>query len=180
MKNILIKHKNLIPLLILCLFSLYTIYQVFFMQYEAYNGWHSFVFSIENYLAFAFLILDIVIYFYFRKYFKYAVVITVFLGFWGILNYHITLTKITVFITFERTSFFLAITYFLLNRQRAMKKLFGKPINEETRIPDQEKIDGFKLKYANKTSFELNEIMNDNRFTIESKIAAKEMLDNRN
>jgi hypothetical protein len=181
MKENLLKHKNFIPILFLLLCSIWTIYQVLFTKYE-HNGFlYDRVFSVSNYIAFVILIADLIVYFKYRNHFKSVVILTIIIGLLGISNYHANSYGFTfIFISFEPTIFVIGIYYLIVNYKYVQQKLFGEQVPEELATPDFEKAQEFKIKYLNKTNEELIELINDKRFVKEAKIAASELLKERN
>jgi hypothetical protein len=180
MKEKIVKYKNLLPILLLCGISIWTIIEVLFVKTEYEGELYDKHFSITNYFAFSALLTDLFVYFKFHRYFKYAVLATVLLGLIGILNYHTTAYKIVFIIPFQPTSFCIAILYLGLNYERTKIKISGKNVPEEERQPDLEKIETFKMKFLNKSTEELTELLNDKRFVKEAKIASIQILKERN
>jgi hypothetical protein len=180
MKGKILKNKNLLPILILCCLSIWTIVEVIFIKSEYEGELYDKHFSIANYIAFSALITDLIFYFYLRKYFKYTVFATVILGLLGILNYHSTIFTFVFIIPFQPTSLLIAILYLGLNYERTKTKLLGKNVPEEERQLDLEKIDTFKRKFLNKSTEELEELLNDRRFVKEAKVASTQILEERN
>jgi hypothetical protein len=171
------KHKNLIPLLILGIASIYTILNYFFNRSESDGIVYSYALSYENYLGFLAVVLNFLVYFLLRRQFKKVIIITMALGILGIFKYlpielALNFGIIDSFtLTIEIFSFCIGLLYFLLN----YRSLFRKTTNEEE-LPDLNKVLDFKEKYAHKEDQELLEIVEDKRFTIEAKQAAAELL----
>lgn len=181
MKERILRHKNLLPILLLCCFAIWTIIEVQFIMTEYEGEFYEQHYRIENYLAFIFLIADLIIYFKFRPYFKYAVLTTVVLGLLGILNYHTFISTLNiVVIPLQITSLIIAIIYIALNYERTKNKLFGEYVPEAEQLPDLEKVETFKRKFTNKSTEELTELIGDKRFVKEAKIASTEILNERN
>lgn len=169
--NLLIQHKNLLPLLILAQLCLDTIIQVL----PADSGLN---FTLFNYLAFAFVTACISIYFWFRKFYKKAVLITLVVGLTGALNFTVTTYRFNIgSIALEGISLMIAIIYFILNFSALKAKYVGDEVIELP--PDRENILKFREKYNHLSIQELEEISRDTRFLQEAKIAARQLLEER-
>lgn len=157
------RHKNLLPVIILLCLCLYTAYEVFF---------NNVVGTIQNILGFVFVLVDIICYFYARKQFKYWVFATLLLGLLGVLNFTPFIYTITVvFITFHVIPFLFIIFYCLLN----LKRILATKDND-INIPDHKKVENLMDRYQNRTTEQLKDIRNSNRYSIEAKTAASELL----
>ncbi len=165
------RHKNLIPLLILAIAAIYTIGNFIFNRYENEGVTHTYSLSIENYLAFLAIVLNLVVYFYVRTQFKKVIIATLLISVAGFLNYLPIKISINFGISLQLFPLLISLFYIFLN----FNSLFKQKVNEKE-LPDFNKILDFKEKYANKAAEELIAIVDDKRFTIEAKLAAKELL----
>ena len=174
------RHKNFIPIILLALLSLWTIYRVLFVKFEFQGVLYDQEFSTSNYLAFGAVMINIFVYFFARKNFKYSVAITLALGLLSILEYGTSAVKLGVnSLSFNGISFLVGLLYLALNYRRVRAK-FKVSEDQVDSLPDQEKIEKFKFKYRNDTDEELETLINDKRFVTEAQIAAKELLTERN
>ncbi len=174
------RHKNFIPIILLALLSLWTTYRVLFVKFEIQGVLYDQAFSTSNYLAFAAVVINIFVYFFSRKNFKYCVAATIALGLLSILEYGPTTVKLGVnSLSFNGISFLVGLLYLALNYTRVRAK-FKVTEDEADTLPDQMKIEKFKFKYQNDTDEELKTLINDKRFVAEAQIAAKELLTERN
>ena len=144
------KHKNLIPLIILGIASIYTILNHFFNTYEIDGVVYDHTLSFENYLGFFAIALNILVYFLLRRQFKRVVSITIVLGIFSALNFLTIKIALNFGITdsfilrLDAFSLFIGLLYFLLNYRSLFKQIAN---NEE--LPDLNKVLDFKEKYAN-------------------------------
>ena len=81
------RHKQLIPTLILLAFCIQSIVNSIQGKVEISNGYYGFVLTSKHYGAFAFVIINILWYFTFRKSYKYILAITLLLGLLNIINF---------------------------------------------------------------------------------------------
>lgn len=171
------KHKNLIPLIILGVASVYTILNYLFNRSESEGIVYSYGLSFENYLGFLAVVLNFLAYFLLRRQFKKVIIITIASGVLGALNYlpikfalNFGITD-SFILTIDAFSLFIGLLYFLLNY-----RLLFKQTADRQELADLNKVLDFKEKYADKADEELLEIVSDKRFTIEAKQAATELL----
>ena len=180
MTTIIKRNKNLIPIILLGGLCLYTCYEILFVEVE-YDGTLYFrKFSITNAIAFLLVLTNLSVYFLARKYFKYSVFATIILGFVGLMNYTPDKVVVNFIIPFEPVSLIVGFAYLILNFKRLKTKI---PDNRKVNLsnaPDYEKVEEFKFKYRNKTLEELELLVNDKRFVVEAKIAAKDLLEEQN
>lgn len=156
------QHKNLLPIIIMLCLCLYTGYEVFF---------NDVVGSMQNIFGFAFVLVTFASYFYARKQFKIWVFATLLLGLLGVLNFTpFTYTITVVFITFHVIPLLFIIVYCLLN----LRRIFATKDNDI--IIDHKKAETLRDKYQNRTTEELEYILNSNRYSNEAKAAASELL----
>lgn len=169
------KHKNLIPLIILGLCCIYTFLNSYFNSYEASDGSvYFYSLKLEHYLALAALIIDFLVYFLWKSYFRYVVILTLVLGLFNVLIYLPININIVFIVSFQALSFMMGLFYIFLNYGSIYKK--GTLKAEQI---DMDKIEKLKLKYLEMTNEELKEINEDKRFTAEAKMAVEEVIKER-
>ena len=184
------KYKMLIPLFILIGLSILTLLKGFSGQIEVNGSYYDFVLSIKNYGAFTALIINIIIFSFFRKYFKYTFSITILLGLFSLINYTSTDTKWilslgSLEVGFQPTSFFIGLLTLGLNLK--LIKSFLDSLNDEKseqnlienqRIFD-EHVAKFKNTYANYSAEDLKNIISNNRHVDSALEAARQIINNR-
>ena len=186
--NLIRQNKNLLPLLVLIIFCISTIYQVLTYS-EIYNGETSaYYFSPNHYLAFGVVILDLIIYFKWRKAFKIAIITTIVLGLLNILNFtYFERTYSIKFIisspNFQPLSFLIGITYYILNfnyvNQIILSNLFSKASESEIKQRQRELIEKYKSNLATNTNNNLQAIIEQKGMVEEARIAAEELMNER-
>jgi hypothetical protein len=100
MKQLYKKHKQLLPLILLSLFSLWT--SITFITGNAGDGVSL---SNQHYYAFIAIALNFLAYFFFRKAYKYVLIAVLVLGLFNVLNF--TGAEITT--TFSLNSFHISV-----------------------------------------------------------------------
>jgi hypothetical protein len=178
MKNILKKYKNLIPLLLLGLISLWTIINVLLFQVEFEGELYGQRFTLGNFLGFIILTINISVYFLYRKSFKYFVLAQIIIGLFGTFHYgNFRMTTDLNGLAYDSISFNLGVIYILMNFKRFKAKVIPKKLDQNVEyLPDLEKIEEFKYKYRNKEKAELLAITEDRRYIKEAKLAALELI----
>lgn len=158
-----LRYKNLLPIVLLLCLCVYTGFMVFF---------HTVVGTINNILAFAFVLAGFFTYFYARKQFKYLVFATLCLGLVGVLNFTpFTSTLNIAGVSFHIVPFLFILLYFLLNYRRIIAAT-----DKDIDIPDPEKLEHLKVRYQTKTVAELEDIIGSSRYGKDAKTAAAETL----
>ena len=174
------KYKNLLPILCLALISIYTIFYILLYKEKSDGNEYTMEFSIENILGFTAILFNIIFYFINKNVFKYLVISTIILGIVGVLNYTFFVTSVDfLFIPIQPISFLAGLTYFILNYSRIKHWFDDVTHANEPIIQDEEKIEKLTNKLQNMSSEELNEIIDSKSYTLEAKIAAKKLLENR-
>lgn len=129
-------------------------------------------------LAWLITTLDIIVFFTKRSWFRYVVIMTLVIGILGIIRFTVEKTsyQINSSIELESTSFIFGFLYFLINLKRFFPTKTNKTIAEKQNV---EKIEELKEKYINRTSEELKSLLVDSRYGEEAKMAAIEILQER-
>ncbi len=188
LKNrILYKHKNLIPLVILVLVFLNTVYDLLSISYN--QG--LFVFQYTNILAGIILIISTLVYFKLRKYYKYFLVSTLLLGYTNLVNFlpinlsgSFGINSITI--SFHPLFFCLFVLIYILNYKKANSywaALFSSSPSRLVKQQTEENLaltEKFKLKYGSLTNEELLEIINNGKFIKQAVMVAQQILEERN
>ncbi|GEM_PF-2100384 len=173
------RHKNFIPIILLAGLTLYTVYEVLFTKVEYQGTLYDKSFSRENILGFIAMTAIIGIYLFARKYFQNVVIIILYLGILGIVNFTSGTYVITFVLPLHIVPAFTAILYLAINYKKIKNRLDGALDSGIEISPDREKVKEFKNKYQHKTDNELEEIVIDKRFVMEAKIASTELLNER-
>jgi len=169
--NTLKQIKNLIPIIILALICLITIIQTLFINPQ-------YLVTIHHILGVLSIFSCLIIYFKWRKHFRTAAIVTLFLGLVGLLNFTVAVYRINIGpIALDLVSLLISILYLLLNITELKVKYLGYEQIEI--LPDQVAIDKYKLKYSHLSDLELEELKNDPRFIAEVKIAIDAILKDR-
>ncbi len=175
MNALLKKHKNLIPLIILGVCCIYTFLNSFFNRYQSSDGsLYFYPLKLEHYLALTVVAIDFLIYFLWKRFFKYVVILTIVLGLFNGLVYLPININIGFIVSFQALSFLIGLLYIFLNYGSIYKK--GTLKVEQVDIDIVEKL---KLKYLEMSDEELKEIYEDKRFTTEAKLAVEEVIKER-
>lgn len=175
MSSLLKQHKNFIPLIILGVCCICTFLNSFFNKYEGTDGIvYGYTLKIEHWLGLVAVITDFLIYFFKRKYFKYAIIITVVFGLVNLLIFLPFNVSLHFFISVQALSFLIGLVYVFLN----YGTIYKKGIKEAEQL-DTEKVEKLKLKYLEMSNEELLEIYEDKRFTAEAKLAVEKLLEER-
>lgn len=122
--------------------------------------------------------LVIIVFFVKRNWFKYAVIFILIIGILGIIRFTVAKTsyQFNSSIKLESTSLLFILLYILINLKRIFSTKTKQPIAIKQ---NEEKIEGLKEKYLNRTSEELKTIIIDSRYGEEAKMAANEILKDR-
>lgn len=122
--------------------------------------------------------LDIILFFVKKSWFRYAVIATLIIGILGIIRFTVIKTtfQINSSIELESTSILIAILFALIN----LKRILPSKTNSHVEITQtKENIEELKEKYVNRTSEELRSLIIDHRYKEEAKMAANEILKER-
>lgn len=176
MKSKILKYKNTLPLLVLALISIQTIYFSVFQQVGTL--------SFKHYIAFLFLLITIGCYIFSPKIFKYAIVILLIIALFNFVNFFVaeyqTMIRIgSVKLYFQGQILLLIILTYFINFKNVNNVFSLK--GEEKIIKEKkysnEQIDEFKKRYALKSIEELSKILKDERFTFEAKESARILIE---
>jgi len=169
------KIKNLIPILLLGVQCLLSSFEVVVNGVDYYGGF-KWLWPIG--LACIVISADIILFFKKREWFRYAVIITILFGFLGIIRYTVAKNFVTMnsSIELEPISLTMCFIYLLIN----WKRLFPETTNLPTQpVKTQENVEEYKDRYTNRSSDNLRSILQDSRYRTEAKIAAQEVLKER-
>jgi hypothetical protein len=180
------RYKNLLPTLVLAVFSAYTAFTLLTSEVKTGNVTTSFAILPQHYGAFAAVALCLFSFFFLRKIYRYVLGATLVLGIFSVLNFTVNAHWVglklgALNITIQPLSFAVALFTLLLNWQKIKKYLVS--IVRKSEQPDtlsyNEDVEVFKVKYLNLSSEELQKIIADKRFRPEAIEAAKKLLEER-
>lgn len=185
-KTIYQKHKQLIPVLLLTLFIINTIVSAVFNKLNG-GYWGM---TLKNYAAIILLILNLVIYFKSRSYYKYALFFTLILGATGLIVFTPFeasgyLQTGSLRLSFQPVVALIVIITFIINFKRTIELILDlfRPTAAEAEKKEKEskseQLEKLKSIYRHKTSDELTQLLTDKRFVPEAHKAAKELLEER-
>jgi hypothetical protein len=154
------RYRNLIPLLILAALCLYTLLKIT-IEWIFATAEHR-IFTLQHYLAFAAVGLNLLIYFYYRRAFKYTLTGMLFLSLFSIVNYTPDEYSITfglsdlLQIKLQPISLLFIGIYYYLNRltiRRLMRTyLMQEPHSKKQQTHYQEQVMQFKVSFAKKSN----------------------------
>lgn len=171
------QQKNIIPVYIMGLVLLNTIYNVLFIKIEVEGEFYKQSLSISNILGFLSFIINIYTFNFKRNLFKQTILATLFFSLIGIIKF--TINKFLIGfgpIPLDSLSIIISIYYLIFN----FKKLRSKSQNQNTEDLNEEEIEKLESKFKNKSDEELISIIEDKRFTKEAKVASQKILNIRN
>jgi len=189
MKQIYEKYKQLMPLGILILFSFSAVFSAITGQVEIAGETQEFELLINHYLALLAIILNIIVYFKYRQYYKYTLPLTIFIGLFNLIIFSALESRSfisfgTIEIGGQPASLLAGITLYIINFEKINKAIFKvsdkKNSNKEVVQLWQEDIEKFKDKYQKYSTEALNHIVLEKRFVPEAIEAARQILQERN
>jgi len=181
LRKFFIKYKQLFPVVILTGICVFTFDEIFESKVDIISSVQ--LLSLKNYLAFFLLILNYLIFYFWRKTYKYILIATLLLGLFNLINFNLgeynlylgSEIGIQPFITL------ILILMFFINF-KTVKNFFFESGNTEVidekikKSEQKQKIEMFKKKYQSYSLENLEMILSDNRYVYEAKEAAKELL----
>lgn len=171
------KYKSLIPSIVLFLLTLWT----FLTSFEG-----AFHLTNEHLAGFVAVVISCVSFFVVRRYYKYILGMVLLLGLINLINF--TPVETTISIKFwslkigcQPVSFFVCILTILLfiPIRSEVTVIKSGVILEQNQARHAEDVEKFRKLFVAKSSSELNEIIDNTKYTIAAKEAAREMLDQR-
>jgi len=183
------KHKNLIPLLILAGICLYTFFYILFGRGYHQGEYYDMMFSLQHYLAFAAVTLNIIVYFFFRRIFKFTLVGMLLLGLLNIINFTPNGFRVGVaiqdqfLIEIQPFSLLFIIVFYLPNREKihkyVRKHLLHAPNPKKQAEASRERVAKFKAAFAKKPDASLLEMMQSQVIVPDASEAARQLLQER-
>lgn len=181
-------NKNLLPLLLLAALSVYTVLQVLNVPIYQDGKAYQRAFTLAHYGAFAALLLNLLIYFFYRQLFKPLLLLTLALTLLGIINFLPDSVKFNfgfgdVGIGFSILGLCLVLLYYFLNKSAAHafinQHIIPKPTPEKASQRRRESIDQFKKTFARKSDENLFLMLQERKVVPAALLAAQELLQER-
>lgn len=185
-KQVYLKYKMLLPLLLLTGFCGLTIVTSVRSTVEMGGIEYGFILTEKHYGAFLAIALCLFAFFAFRRHFKYVFSITLLLGLFCIINFtpldrQWTLGLGSLEISFQPTALFIGLLTLALNLTKLVGYIDSKPeissMGRQNRF--NEDVVKFKLKYMHYSTNDLIELASDQRFTSAAIEAARQIIDER-
>ncbi|MBO0358698.1 hypothetical protein J0X19_12135 [Hymenobacter sp. BT186] len=181
-------NKNLLPLVLLAVVSVYTVLQVLtvpvYQDGEAYQR----AFTLAHYGAFVALLLNLLAYFFRRQLFKPLLLLTLALTLLGIINFLPDSVKFNfgfgdVGVGFSILGLSLVLLYYFLNKPAAHafinQHIIPTPTPEKASQRRRESIDQFKKTFARKSDEHLLLMLQGRKVVAAALVAAQELLQER-
>lgn len=185
------KYKKLLPVLVLALFCIWTVVTVIRGTVELNGQEYEFSLALTHYAAFVAVIINFVVFFMRRPYYKYVLGATLLLGLFGLLNFTpIARRWVIGFGVFrigvQPVSFLVGLLTLALNFE-AIKVALGQSNNPEDVARNfaanqkafRKEVEKFKQKYTSVSSDELTKVLADKRYTTAAMEAARQILEER-
>ncbi|QIL78284.1 MULTISPECIES: hypothetical protein [Hymenobacter] len=185
-------HRNLAPVVGLLILSAYTISSPLISQLLAEGRYSYFSVTAAHYLGFACLLGTVVLYLCFRPFFWYALLITLLLGLFNLVNFmplrmSVGLTFGSATVGFDPLSFVVLLAYYFLHKTAAdsflrkhLHSLLPQPSPAHRTARWRESVDQFKQTFARKTDEALGLIVTEQKMVPAAVTAARELLQERN
>ncbi|HET6225269.1 MAG TPA: hypothetical protein VFF27_03255 [Bacteroidia bacterium] len=187
MKDFYLKHKALLPTILLALLSA-NVFLTNWIQTRSTDYTHL---SNKHYFALVCAILCFSIYVLYRSVYKYVIAVTLLLGLFNIISFDIhgsawsfrfgvleTPHLATYVMLVLLVTFFINLKHF--RKWEAERKVQTKEERQEQQTQLEEDKQKFMVKFNSKTEVELHAILTDNRYTAAAKEAASFILHERN
>lgn len=186
------RHFQLIPVIVLAVFSVGIIVAAFDGVVVVSGKQYPFSLSLQHYLAFVSIAVNFICYFFFRSIYKYALLITIVVGLFNLINFtaveHFIGLRIgKVSISFQPTAFLVGFLVYVLNFKRANNFLIDLIAVKRT-PEEQEKfekkvfaegVEKFRNTYSHYSNEALTEIVEAKKFVPEALEAARQLLQER-
>lgn len=181
-------NKNLLPILLLAAFSIYTILVVLSVPVYRNGEVYQRTFSLAHYGAFAAVLLLLSTYFLRHQFFKPLLLLTLVLALFSIINFLPDSIRFDfgfgdAGIEFSILGLGLMMLYYFLNKSAAhaliRKYLLPAPTPKKAAINKREGIDQFKKNFARKSSESLQLMIQEKKVLPTALTAAQELLEER-
>ncbi len=174
------KYKQLIPVLAMigcCIVTVITCFQGYvIMGGEAYD----FDFTPKHFAGFAAIVINLISFFLVRRYYKYVLAATLILGLVNLLNFSPLQNTFSIgigglSIRFQSTTFFIVLITLVINYSRVSSLFKMKPEHAAQFEAERQKkqVEKFKEQFSKYSPDQLSNIINDNKYAAEAKVAAQ-------
>ncbi len=185
--NLLSRHKQLIPVLILTLLSIWTAFRIIFTKTVVGDTVTTYDFIPAHYFGFIAVAVCIFTYFVFRKAYKVVLGATLVLGIFSVLIFTLSahifeLGMGALAVSFEPFSFCVSLLVVALNGNRIsemIRKNFPAKTQETIKDEFESDLRKYKAQYRHSSSEELQKVVNDARFKPGAIEAARQVLKER-
>lgn len=175
------KYKGIIPVLVLACLCIWTIVVSILWNHTL---------GLKEYGAYAAVIVTLLIFFAFRPFYKYVLLLTLLLGLINLINFGpfdgtIKFSIGSISIRVQTVSFFLCILTYITNFEKINEIFllhFGTTPEQSERYEEQvraEQIGKYKKRYSDYSDELLNNILTENKYAPEALAAARQILNER-
>lgn len=183
------KYKQILPLLMLAIYCAGIIQTVISGVVEIEGEMYPYILDIRQYLGIAAVIVGFISFMFFRKYYKYVLILTLFMGIFNLIVFSafistqsFSFNSLTV--SFQPSAFYATCLAALLNLRRlsnaVVSRFFSEKTNEEMKQDHSDRhaedVKRFKEMFKLRSKEELIEIIADQRFTPAAREAAEQLL----
>ena len=188
-KNRLKPYKQILPLILLSGFVLDALLTRVIGTIEVSGEVFEYTLSYKNYLGMSALVLNIIVYRYFRSFYKYSLVLTLFVGLFGVIIFSTVSTKIGINfgqlgIKFDATSLLAILLTYMLNFDRANFFIINFFSNSQTpeqlekyqKVKFDEEVAVFRERFMLYPAEALIAIIEASKIVPEAKEAARQLL----
>ncbi|MBG8556240.1 hypothetical protein [Hymenobacter guriensis] len=181
-------HKNLIPVLLLAVLSIYTILTVLFVPVYQDGEAYQQAFTPAHYGAFAAVFLNLLAYFLFRPFFKPLLLLTLGLTLFSIItflpdNIRFNFGFGDVGVGFSILGLGMMMLFYFLNKPAAHafinQHIIPTPTTEHAAQRRRQRIDQFKQNFASKSNESLQLMLQEKKVVPDALAAAQELLKKR-
>ena len=179
------KHRNLLPLLGLAAGCCYTLYDSLAEHLNSNGDYYHNEVGYEHYAGIIALLSCFSCYFFFRSFFKYALVGTLLLGTANFLSFMLGKTSFGLgfggaAVSIQPLSFLLLLTCYFLNIPAAnaflRQYIVPAPSPKQAAAVQHENISQFKATFSRKSDDSLRQLLTDNKLVPDALAAARELL----
>lgn len=188
-KSILNNQKQILPLLLIIAYCIEAIVKAVRGEAELAGIKYEFTLSTEHYIAFGLVFMNLLIYFFIRKFYKYTLGLTIAVGLFNIVTFSAIRTTTSfgvgsLAVSFQLEAFWVGLLPYIINFKKVneyvIDNLTTKSRTEEQKntqkIEFAERVKKFKHNYENYSTENLTEIVTKNKYVPEALEAARELL----
>lgn len=186
------RQRQLLPLLLLTAYCMDAVFTAARGTVVLAGETYGFALTIKHYIAFGVIGANLLIFFLFRPFYKYAFGLTVAVGLFNLVTFSALVTTQSFSInslkvSFQPSAFWAGLLAYIINFKRANKfvadNLTTKQTPEELEKNEKarfaEEVEKFREKYERHPPQILNEIVTANKYVPEAREAARQLLNER-